>query len=136
MNALLSGLIVALCVGGALLVLLSAVAMLRERDAYARINVLSPATGMGMPLIVLGAYLQKLTVTGFSLASLLKLLVTLAALVVVSSVASNVLARAAYLSGAPVDPRTDPQDLASEPHAGPPARSSRDRAADQGPSMR
>lgn len=117
MNSILAILIPALCIGGALLVLLSAVAMLRERDAYARINVLSPATGMGLPMIVVGAYLHKLTVSGFSGAALVKLLVTLAALLIVSSVASNTLARAAYLSGAPVDPRTRPQDLANEPDA-------------------
>ncbi len=104
-----------LCVVGALLVLLSALAMLRERDAFARINVLGPATGMGLPLIVIAAYLHQLTVAGFSVVGLVKLLVTLAALLVVSSVASNTLARAAYLSGAPVYPGTDPQDLAERP---------------------
>lgn len=114
-NPVLTVLILALCIGGALLMLLSAVAMLREHDAFARINVLSPATGMGLPMIVTGAYLHQLTASGFSAAALVKLLVTLAALLVVSSVASNTLARAAYLSGAPVDPRTRPQDLANEP---------------------
>ncbi len=114
-NPALAVLIAGLCIGGALLVLLSAVAMLRERDAFARINVLSPATGMGLPLIVMGAYLHQLTVSGFSGAALVKLLVTLIALLIVSSVASNTLARAAYLSGAPVDPRTRPQELANEP---------------------
>jgi multicomponent Na+:H+ antiporter subunit G len=32
--------------------------------------------------------------------------------VIVSSLASNTLARAVYQSGAPVDPLTEPQDLA------------------------
>lgn len=115
MHPALGVLIGALCLGGALLILLSAIAMLRERDAVSRINVLSPATGMGLPLIVVAAYLQRLTLTEFSFAGLAKVLVTLAALLVVSSVASNTLARAAYLSGAPVHPATDPQDLAREP---------------------
>lgn len=118
MNTILAVLIPALCIAGALLVLLSAAAMLRERDAYARINVLSPATGMGLPLIVLAAYLHRLTVSGFSLLDLAKVFVTLGALLIVSSVASNTLARAAYVSGAPVDPRTDPQDLARQPAPG------------------
>jgi multicomponent Na+:H+ antiporter subunit G len=109
--------IAALSIAGASLVLISALAMMRERDAYARINVLSPATGMGLPLIVVAAYLHQLTTSGFSGAGLVKLLITLAALLVVSSVASNTLARAAYLSGAPVDPATRPQDLAQEPPA-------------------
>lgn len=114
-NPVLAVLIPALCIAGALLVLLSAVAMLRERDAFARINVLSPATGMGLPLIVVAGYVHKLTLSGFSGAALVKLVVTLIALLIVSSVASNTLARAAYLSGAPVDPRTRPQELAHEP---------------------
>lgn len=121
MNPVLELVIAATCVGGALLVLLSAVAMVRERDAYARINVLSPATGMGLPLIVLAAYLQQLASSGFAVTALVKLLVTVAALLVVSSAASNVLARAAYQSGAPVDPRTSPNDLARAPGADPEA---------------
>lgn len=127
-NPVLAAVIVALCVGGALLVVLSAVAMLRERDAFARINVLSPATGMGLPMIVLAAYLHGLSVSGFSWGSLLKLLLTLLALLIVSSVASNTLARAAYLSGAPVDPRTRPQDLAYEPGTQDPDGTTDDRA--------
>ena len=44
-----------LCLTGALFVLVSAVAMLKARDGLSRINVLSAATGLGMPLIVAGA---------------------------------------------------------------------------------
>ncbi len=97
---------------GAVFVLVSAIAMVRQRDAFARINVLSPATGLGLPFLVFGAYLQRLAVHGFGWADLLKTGVTVAALLVVSSVASNILARAAYLSGAPVHPSTEPQELA------------------------
>lgn len=115
MNPVLAAIISVLAVGGALLVLVSALSMLRERDALSRINVLSPATGMGLPLIVVAAYLHKLGTVGFTGTGLLQTVVTLAALWVVSSVASNVLARSAYLSGAPVAPETDPQDLARDP---------------------
>lgn len=113
MTPVLSVIIGVLAVGGALLVLASALSMLREHDALSRINVLSPATGLGLPLIVLASYLHKLATGGFTWTGLLQALVTLVALWVVSSVASNVLARSAYLSGAPVAPETDPQDLAS-----------------------
>lgn len=115
MNPVVAVVIGVLAVGGALLVLVSALSMLRERDALSRINVLSPATGMGLPLIVLGSYLHKLATIGFTWTGLLQTVVTLTALWVVSSVASNVLARSAYLSGAPVAPETDPQDLAPGP---------------------
>jgi Multisubunit Na+/H+ antiporter, MnhG subunit len=106
-----------LSVVGALFMLTSAVAMLREADAFTRINVLSPATGMGLPMIVVAAWLHKLWIRGFEWMPLIQTLITVAALLVVSSVASNTLARAAYRSGAPVNPATDPQDLAREPTA-------------------
>lgn len=115
MNPLIQVLVGVFAVGGSLLVLTSAVLMVRERDAYARINCLSPATGMGLPLIVLAAYLVEFASTGVRLVEVIQLLVTLVALLVVSSVASNVLARAAYLSGAPVHADTRPQDLAEDP---------------------
>lgn len=100
---------------GALLVLASAVAMLRERDAFCRITCLSPATGLGLPLIVIAAFVHKTAYAGFTDDLFVKTLLTVASLLIVSSVASNVLARAAYLSGAPVDASTEPQDLARDP---------------------
>ncbi|GAA1491180.1 hypothetical protein GCM10009626_39260 [Brachybacterium sacelli] len=114
----LSVLIAVLLLGGAFWMLTAALSMFHARDALSRINVLSPATGLGLPMIVVGAFLEHLRVDGFEPESLLKTLVTVLALIIVSSVASNVLARAAYLSGAPVDPRTAPQDLARAPGEG------------------
>lgn len=115
MSAGLSIVVAALTLGGAFFVLVSAIAMLRERDAYARINVLGPATGLGLPALVVAAYMQEVSRDGFEVSGLVRSVVTLVALVVVSSVGSNMLARAAYLSGAPVDPATQPQDLADDP---------------------
>lgn len=102
-----------LMLGGALLVLLSAVAMVRARDALQMMNVFSPATGMGLPLVVAGVWVHLTGRDGFDWWALAVSLVTVASLVIVSSLASNTLARAVYQSGAPVDPRTEPQDLAS-----------------------
>ena len=112
-----------LVLSGAVWVLLSAVAMHRVRDALSRINALSPATGMGLTSIVLGAYLHSLTVHAFSWLDLVKVLLTLGALLLVSSVASNTLARAAVLSGAEFDPQTRPNDLTGAPPPGPGERS-------------
>lgn len=104
-----------LMLGGALLVLLSAVAMVRARDALQMMNVFSPATGMGLPLVVAGVWVHLTGRDGFDWWALAVSLVTVASLVIVSSLASNTLARAVYQSGAPVDPRTDPHDLARPP---------------------
>lgn len=108
-----------LILGGALLVLLSAVAMMRSRDALQMMNVFSPATAMGLPLVVGGVFVHLTGRNGFDWWVLLISLVTVSSLVIVSSLASNTLARAVYQSGAPVDPRTRPQDLAGPEHPTP-----------------
>ncbi|GAA1132795.1 cation:proton antiporter [Citricoccus alkalitolerans] len=100
--------------GGALFVLLSAAAMLRAKDALQMMNVFSSATGMGLPLAVIGVFVHLTGRDGFEWWTLLVSLMTIAALVIVSSMASNTLARAAYQSGAPLDPATRPQDLAGD----------------------
>lgn len=104
-----------LAIGGAATVLTSSLAMLRAGDAVSRVNVLSPATGVGMPCLVLAAWLQWSHENGLDWLVTFKALVAVLAFVVVSSVASNALGRAALRSGAPLDPRTDPNHLAQEP---------------------
>lgn len=104
-----------LAIGGATTVLISSLAMLRATDAVSRVNVLSPATGIGMPALVLAAWLQWGYENGLDWLVSFKALVAILAFVVVSSVASNTLGRAALRSGAPLDPRTDPNHLAREP---------------------
>lgn len=112
MSAVLTVVTGVLCIGGAIFVLLSAIAMLRSRDGLSRINVLSGATGMGLPWIATGVYIEHVQTHGFDVVTLLKLLVAIAGFVIMSSVASNALGRAAYRSGAPLDPATEPNELA------------------------
>ncbi|MGB3829662.1 MAG: monovalent cation/H(+) antiporter subunit G [Ornithinimicrobium sp.] len=99
-------------IGGALCVLVSAVAMIRTHDALSRINVLSPATGLGLPALVLAAYLNHVNDVGMDWIDLTKVLVAIAGFIIMSSVASNTLGRATYRSGALVDPDTSPNELA------------------------
>ena len=115
MNIWLEVIVSILLIGGACWAMVAAIAMFRANDGYTRINVLGVSTGVGLPMIVIGAFIYHTAVSGFSGWYLGKALLTILALVIVSSVASNVLARAAYLSGAEVDPRTSPQDLAEQP---------------------
>lgn len=100
---------------GSLLMLFSAIAMFRVRDALSRINVFSPATGLGMPLIVAAAYVYVLHSEGFAWASLLMAIVAVLCLIIVSSVASNTLARSSVLSGQPIYRKTAPNRLARPP---------------------
>jgi multicomponent Na+:H+ antiporter subunit G len=101
-----------LVVAGSLFFLVTAVAMLRSRDAVSRVNSLSPATGMGLPLIIAGAFIHETVEEGWSTFMLIKALLSVASSLVVSSVASNVLGRAAYRSQQTSDPATRADALA------------------------
>lgn len=100
---------------GSLLVLASAIAMFRVRDALSRINVFSPSTGLGLPLIVAAAYVYDFHADGFSWGSLLMAAVAVLCLIIVSSVGSNTLSRSSVLSGQPVYRKTAPNRLARPP---------------------
>lgn len=104
-----------LCLTGAAFVLVSAVAMVKARDGLSRINVLSAATGLGMPLIVVGAFVEDVRGNGFDWLDLVKAAIAVLGFIIMSSVGSNNLGRAAYRSGAPVDPSTRPNELAEPP---------------------
>lgn len=100
---------------GALIIFASSVRMLRERDAFCRISAMGPVASLGLPLIISGAYVDELAKTGWELFVMLRFLLTVGMLLAVSAVGTNVLARAAYQSGAEVSDATEPQDLAREP---------------------
>lgn len=98
---------------GSLCFLVAAVTMSRAGDSLTRINILSVATGLGMMLFILSAYVHELT-SGFSWMATLMALVALGATVVVTTVASITLARAAYRADGRLDPRTAYDDIAEE----------------------
>lgn len=104
-----------LAIGGACFVLLSVVGMLRVPDAVSRVNVLSPATGVGLPCIFLAVWVHHLAEAGFDGWALVRTLIAVVAMLMVSSVASNAIARATYRSAAPVAPATQPNELADGP---------------------
>lgn len=100
---------------GSLLILSVAIRQFTTHDAVSRVNSIGPATTPGIPLIAIGAFLGWTWQEGFSWELLVKTGITVLAAMFVSSVATSVLARAAYMSGAPIDPRTTPNHLAEEP---------------------
>lgn len=104
---------------GALIIFASSVRMLRERDALCRISAMGPVASLGLPLIIVAAYVQELSSSGWDLLVMARFLLTLGVLLAVAAVGTNVLARAAYLSGSRVSSATDPQDLARDPDSTP-----------------
>lgn len=95
-----------LLVAGSLFFLVTAVGMLRAADAISRVNNLSPATGAGLPLIIVGAAVHELGQGDLTTLDGIKALLAVGASLAVSSVASNMLGRAAYRAQSRLDPRT------------------------------
>ena len=114
---------------GSLIVFFSACAMFRVEDALSRINVFSPATGLGMPMILVAAYVYELNAGGFKWSHLLMAALAFLALIIVSSVASNTLSRSTVLSGQPIYRKTEPNRLAQAREDLPEIRESAQAAA-------
>lgn len=104
-----------LTVLGALVIFASSVRMLRERDAFCRISAMGPVASLGLPLIITAAYVDDFARSGWDLFVLFRFLLTVGLLLAVAAVGTNVLARAAYQSGAKPSDVTDPQELARDP---------------------
>ena len=100
---------------GALVIFASSIRMLREKDAFCRISALGPAASVGLPLIITAAYIEELSTSGWNMFVMFRFLLTVVLLLAVASVATNVLGRAAYQSGAKVSEDTSPQDMARKP---------------------
>jgi multicomponent Na+:H+ antiporter subunit G len=91
---------------GSLFFAVTAIGMLRSGDAISRVNNLSPATGAGLPLVIIGAVVHDLSAGDLSVLDGVKAALAVGAALAVSSVASNMLARSAYRSQTQLDPRT------------------------------
>lgn len=102
-GALVAGLLMLL---GSLFFAVTAIGMLRSRDAISRVNNLSPATGAGLPLIIIGAVVHDLAAGDLTVLDGVKAALAVGAALVVSSVASNLLGRSAYRTQQELDPRT------------------------------
>ena len=102
-GALVAGLLMLL---GSLFFAVTAIGMLRSRDAISRVNNLSPATGAGLPLIIIGAAVHDLAAGDLTVLDGIKAALAVGAALIVSSVASNMLGRAAYRSQQELDPHT------------------------------
>ncbi|MGO1383339.1 MAG: cation:proton antiporter [Arachnia sp.] len=112
MTILLEILISVVLFSGAAAVVTGTRALFTEPDAVSRVNAFGITTTLGLPLITAGAMFGRFLEEGFTWGVLVKSLGAMLAFILVSSIASNALARAAFMSGAPIDPATNPNDLA------------------------
>lgn len=92
---------------GVVFCVLSAVGVLRMPDVYIRLQVASKASSLGIALLVLGLALH-FGELGVSIRGLLVVIF----LFLTAPVSAHVIGRAAYITGTPVAPGTDPDELA------------------------
>ena len=92
---------------GVVFCVLSAVGVLRMPDVYIRLQVASKASSLGIALLILGVALHfgELSVSIRGLLVVIFLFLT-------APVSAHVIGRAAYITGTPVAPGTDPDELA------------------------
>lgn len=81
---------------GALFILVSAVAMYLAPDALSQVNMLGPAMGMGLPLLIISHLVYSWTTEGFALGELLEAVGAIGALLIVQAVGSYVVGRALH----------------------------------------
>ena len=85
-----------LAVIGSLYVLVSAVAMYLAPDALSQVNMIGPALGMGLPLLVAADFVHSWATEDFAVGYLVRGIVAVLALLIVQAVGSYVMGRALH----------------------------------------
>lgn len=88
-------------VAGALVFATAALGVLRFPDAYTRVSAVGTAAGIGIVLVVIGAFLLHPTVSDF-----VKAVAIIILQLTTSAIGSMAIARSAYLTGTPLLRRT------------------------------
>ncbi len=96
----------ALLIGGALILVVAGVGLIRLPDLYTRTSAIGTAAGLGVALLILGV-----VVLDFSILNLIKGLIAIVAQLLTSAIGSFALARAGYLTGSEPVATTAPDDL-------------------------
>lgn len=85
-----------LALTGAIFILVSAVAMYLAPDALSQVNMLGPALGMGIPMLVMADLVNSWSTEGFVWGDLVRAIVAVLALLVVQAAGSYVMGRALH----------------------------------------
>lgn len=91
--AILSGV---LALAGAMFVFVSARAMYLAPDALSQINMLGPATGVGLPLLILSNLVYSWGEHGFLLSEFIRAIGAIFLLLIVQAVGSYIMGRAVH----------------------------------------
>lgn len=86
----------ALAITGSIFIFVTARAMYLAPDALSQVNMVGPAVGLGLPLLIAANLVYSFATEGFVLGYLIRAIVAITALLVVSSVGSSVMGRALH----------------------------------------
>ncbi|WP_296215643.1 Na+/H+ antiporter subunit G [Corynebacterium sp. YSMAA1_1_F7] len=85
-----------LAILGAIFIFVSARAMYLAPDALSQVNMVGPAIGVGLPLLISANLVYSWSTEGFILGELIRAIVAITALLVVGAVGSYVMGRALH----------------------------------------
>lgn len=85
-----------LAIAGSIFIFVTARAMYLAPDALSQVNMVGPAVGLGLPLLIAANLVYSFATEGFVLGYLIRAIVAITALLVVSSVGSSVMGRALH----------------------------------------
>lgn len=85
-----------LAILGAIFIFVSARAMYLAPDALSQVNMVGPAVGVGLPLLISANLVYSWSTEGFVLGELIRAIVAIVALLVVGAVGSYVMGRALH----------------------------------------
>lgn len=85
-----------LAILGAIFIFVSARAMYLAPDALSQVNMVGPAIGVGLPLLISANLVYSWSTEGFILGELIRAVVAITALLVVGAVGSYVMGRALH----------------------------------------
>lgn len=85
-----------LAILGAIFIFVSARAMYLAPDALSQVNMVGPAVGVGLPLLISANLVYSWSTEGFVLGELIRAIVAITALLVVGAVGSYVMGRALH----------------------------------------
>lgn len=85
-----------LAILGAIFIFVSARAMYLAPDALSQVNMVGPAIGVGLPLLISANLVYSWSTEGFILGELIRAVVAITALLVIGAVGSYVMGRALH----------------------------------------
>ncbi|WP_035002884.1 Na+/H+ antiporter subunit G [uncultured Corynebacterium sp.] len=85
-----------LAILGAIFIFVSARAMYLAPDALSQVNMVGPAVGVGLPLLISANLVYSWSTEGFVLGELIRAIVAITALLVIGAVGSYVMGRALH----------------------------------------